>query len=226
MKKRNPESDTLNPVPCPLSPEKAFTLIELLVAASILGLIGLAILTTFGSGFRVYERLQSFGGVQADALLSLEEMEKNLRNIFPFSGIGFEGDAQGMAFPKVIDTLETVGDEEGVVSSVGRILYYLDEAGDGTKALMSRQQDYPQAVAEPNTEGDQGNTLAVVEDMKLSYYFFDEEAGGYGWKDSWIAEDGALPAGVKVELTFRDGSRDVRLTRTVLIPAGREDQGG
>ena len=59
-----------------------FTLIELMVAASILGLIGLAVLTAFGSGFHVYERVQSYGGVQTDVLLVLEEMERDLRNTF------------------------------------------------------------------------------------------------------------------------------------------------
>jgi len=141
--------------------DEGFTLIELMVAASIIGLIGLTILTTFGSGFYVYERVQSFGGVQADVLLSLEEMEKNLRNLFPSSTIGFEGDAQSIAFPTIVETIETVDAEEVVTSSVGKISYYLDDVDGDTRALMSKQQDYSQAVAKIETAEGQKNTLAM-----------------------------------------------------------------
>ena len=61
--------------------KKGFTLIELLVSTSILGIIGLTILATFGSGFQVYERVDNFGGAQAEILLALEEIERDLRNV-------------------------------------------------------------------------------------------------------------------------------------------------
>ena len=84
---------------CTLYAEKGFTLIEILVATSILGIIGLTILTTFASGLHVFERVQTFGGSQADVLLAFEEMEKDIRNVFPLSTIAFEGDTQSMTFP-------------------------------------------------------------------------------------------------------------------------------
>src|SRR3990167_7818362 len=96
----------LNPIPSTLNPEQGFTLIELMVAASILGLIGLAILTTFGSGFSVYERVQAYGGTQADALLALEEIERDVRNIFQMPTIPVEGGSDRVAFPAIIETVE------------------------------------------------------------------------------------------------------------------------
>jgi len=202
--------------------DEGFTLIELMVAASIIGLIGLTILTTFGSGFHVYERVQTFGGVQADVLLSLEEIEKNLKNLFPFSTIGFEGDAQSIAFPTIIETIETVDAEEVVTSSVGKIAYYLDDAGDDTKALMSGWKDYSQAVAKIGAAESRKDTLALIENIGFSYFLFDEENQTYSWTNSWDTQEENLPRGVKIEVTFQDGDRNVQLVRTVFIPSMRE----
>ena len=68
----------------------AFTLIELMVSSTILVLIGAAVLTTFASGLHVYERVQSYGGVQADVLLALEQMEHDIANTFMLSEVPFE----------------------------------------------------------------------------------------------------------------------------------------
>lgn len=81
--------------------KNGFTLIEVLVSASILGVIGLTILTTFGSGFHVYQRVQTYGGVQANVLLALEEIEQNLHNAIVLSTLKVEGDAKAIAIPIV-----------------------------------------------------------------------------------------------------------------------------
>ena len=196
---------------------KGFTLIELMVSASILGFIGLAILTTFGSGFHVYERVQSYGGLQADALLSLEEMERDLRSAFPFSTIGFEGSAQKIAFPAMIETVEMIEDEERIVPSVGKVSYYIKE--DNEQSVLIRDQwGYSQA-GKAQAKEYQSSLLTYVKELQLSYYYFDEENSEYGWKESWSEEDENLPAAVKIELTFEDRGQDIQLVRTVLVPS-------
>ena len=55
----------------------------------------------------------------------------------------------------------------------------------------------------------------------------------YAWKDSWEVEDEdedeekpdvkkeeRVPLGVRVEVTFKEGRKNVVLTRTVVIPVG------
>lgn len=204
---------------------KAFTLIEVLIAASIIGVISLTILTTFGSGLHVYERVQAYGGVQADVLLALEEIEEDLRNIFPFSTIKFEGDAQRLAFPAIVESLEEEGDDMIVVASIGKVSYYLDDGNDGTKVLMKAQQSYSQGVAEAMVEEGQGQVMVLVKDIQFSYYSSSDEETGFDWKNSWDTEEDGLPAGIKIELTFDDGRRDVPLVRTVFIPSVRVEKG-
>ena len=204
-----------------LTTQKGFTLIEILVATSILGVIGLTILTTFASGLRVFERVQTFGGSQADVLLAFEEMERDIRNVFPLSSIPFEGDAQSMAFPAVIEVFEEDGDEEDIVSSIGKVSYFIDDAtyiNEVAKTLIRVQQNYSQAIAGAQAQEDEREPLAAIEDIAFEYYYYDEDAETYGWQSAWSTEEENLLSGVKIAMTYKDGDRDVEIERTVLIP--------
>jgi prepilin-type N-terminal cleavage/methylation domain-containing protein len=207
----------LNPERCTLNPVKGFTLIELMVSASILGMIGLVILTTFASGFHVFERVQAYGGLQADILLSLEEMERDLGSTFAFTGMAFEGEAKRITFPAVIEVVEVIEDEEAIASSVGQISYYLKGDTD-QKILMRDEWNYSQAAAKNKSEDDRSGFFIYVKDLEFSYYSVDEETREGSWEESW-AEEEALPAAVKIKLTYEDRGGDIELIRTVLVPA-------
>ncbi len=210
----------LNPEPRTLNPEKAFTLVELLIAASIIGMISIAILSSFGIGFHTFERVQAFGGSQMDILLSIEEIERDLRNTFPLSGIPFTGNSQNMTFAGLFSQWDEEKEEETVV--LGKKSYSLDST---SKALVRKQQEYSRAIAESTGTEQEAEILAFVEDLQFSYYYYkkelqdDKEKIEFGWKNSWGQEDG-LPKGVKIEVTFRNGEKDVHLARTVFIPIG------
>jgi len=214
------EGRNLTPNPYTPNPKQGFTLIELLVTTSILGIIGLTILTTFASGLNVFERVEAFGGAQTDVLLALEEMEKDIKNVFPFSTIMLEGDAQSITFPAVIETYEP-DDEENIISSVGTISYYIDDAtyiDNVAKGLMRAVRNYSQAIAGAEAAEDQSSYLAPIEDLSFQYYYYDENLEEYGWKDSWNDTDETLLSGVKIVMTYKDGSRDVAIERAVMIP--------
>jgi prepilin-type N-terminal cleavage/methylation domain-containing protein len=197
-----------------LTSQKGFTLIEVLVAASILGVIGLTILTTFASGFNVYQRVQSYGGVQANVLLALEGFERDLRNSFPLSTIPIEGESQAINFPAIVQTLETNEGEERVISSIGKISYYFDDATD---SLMKSQQEYSQAVSQMQAGEIEGEALAIVDGISISYFSFDEEEKSYNWAESWADEETSTLIGIKIGVNYRDGNRDIELVRTVFL---------
>lgn len=208
------------PVPYPLSPDKGFTLVELLVATSIMGMIALAVLSAFGTGFYAFGRVESFAGAQADILLALDRWERDVRNSFPSAAVEFKGDSQSISFPSLI----TVFDEEdqGEAVSLGQVSYSFDEQ---EKTFTIAPTDY---VSSPSAGGQEppAEVLAHVEDLHFSYYFYKKEIKGeeekveHGWQGSWTQQDEGIPRGVKIELTFLKEGQEVPLARTVFIPAG------
>lgn len=205
-----------------------------MIAASILGLIGLAILTTFGSGFSVYERVQAFGGVQADALLALEELERDVRNIIPLATIPVEAEADRIAFPSIIETYkEEEGDVEATVhASVGKVAYFLEGQGFEGKVLKKSTQDYSGALSAGTDSTNAEETLVTVNNLAFRYYSYDPEEQKYSWDGTWSDGGGSILKGVEVTLTYQDLNREVQLVRAVLIPASggndaqAEDEGG
>jgi hypothetical protein len=191
---------------------ESFTLIELLVSTTIVGMIALAIFSSFMAGVRVYERIQDYGTKQADVLFFLENIEKDLRNMFNSSVIDFTGDSQQVAFPNTI----RVYDDYGVAKlSLGKVFYRFNPQ---VKAVFKEEQDYPLAILEIGEEKTVSRKLAEVEDVGFSYYHFNSDIKMYDWKDSWPAEEEGIPLGVKVEVTFQEDGKGSVLERTVLIP--------
>ena len=181
-----------------------FTLIELLIVVSILAIISTAIFAALSSGINVYRRVQACVTKQINILLTLEKMEKDLRNALNLSSIAFYGDAREVNFPGLITEYDGDGNP---VASVGEISYRFD---DETGSLIRKERNYA-------LEGGPAAPLAPVENAAFSYYYFDKTRKKHAWKDSWTAEDG-IPKAVRIELKFNDGSKDVELGRTIFIP--------
>lgn len=197
---------------------QGFTIIELLVAAAIMSMVSLAILSTFSTGMHAFERVQSFGGRQADVLLFLEGFERDLRNTCALSQVKFEGTAQTMSFAavgtKLVAGEQEQGDEEAIL--LGKKSYYFDNG-----ILVSQQSDLTQPDATQVTQ------KVSVTSVQFQYYSYrktvedETEKREFSWQGTW-AEEETIPKGVKINLTFQDGGREVSLARTVFIPAGGE----
>ena len=205
--------------------KRGFTLIELLLTTAILAIITVAVVSTFAGGLRVYQRAQAYGGAQADVLISLEKMERDLRNVLDFSEIDFNGDTEEISFGSLIRVVDSEGYQN---LSLGRIFYYFDAV---KKKLITEEQDYSDAVLEIKKGRGRVKALASIEDIKFSYYYSDEDTQTYEWKDLWKIEEtkdeerktkdeeeNRVPLGVKIEVTFKDDNRVVKLDRTIFIP--------
>lgn len=197
-----------------------FTLVELLVATSIIGMIALAVLSAFGTGFYAFGRVESFAGRQADILLALDRWERDVRNSFSSAAVEFKGDSHNLSFPSVITVFDEEDQKEAV--SFGQVSYSFDEQN---KAFITAPTDYARPSSADGQEPP-AEVLASVEDLHFSYYFHKREIQGeeekvdHGWKSSWTQQDEGIPRGVKMELTFLQEGQEVLLSRTVFIPAG------
>ena len=201
---------------------KGFTLVELLIVASILGMVALAVLSSFDAGFRTFAHIQTFGGTQADVLLAMERFERDVKNAFRLSEITFDGGTKEISFPTVVTRLD---EEDNERVSLGKITYRFDSS---QKAFVVKEEGYAGSVAGEGSGETSSEILAYIEDLNFNYYFYrkemegDQERVDYGWKAVWNGEEEGIPKGIKIEVVFTSGSRENSLSRTVFIPVGGE----
>jgi len=179
-----------------------FTLIELLITGSVMGIIALAIFSTLSMGLKAYHRLQYYGLVQADVLLSLEKMERDLRNARNLIDIQFVGENNKVSFAGGI------GPQGG--PDLGRISYYFDARDH---AFIKKEEDYSSAVYEGSTGQRRFEALASVKNLVFSFCSVNPET----WQDSWPSGSG-VPQAVRIKITFKGSHKDVEITRTVVMP--------
>jgi len=201
-----------------------FTIIELLLAASMMSMVALAVLSTFGTGLRAFERVQSFGGFQADVLLFLEGFERDVRNTFVFSEVKFKGDSQSMSFASVGTKLAEDGHAFTVLEERS---YGFDSS---QKALVEKEEDFAPVVSSVIEGSVRTQQVAPIKAVMFQYYSYRKEIEDgkekieSGWQGTWTDEE-RIPRGIKIQLTFEEGGKEVSLARTVFIPSGG-DVGG
>jgi len=204
----------------------AFTLVELLITTAILGMVSLAIVSTFASGINIYSHLRAYTGIKTDVLLALEKIERDLSGAFVFSEIEFYGDKRVISFPGLVGATDAEGEQ---VMRPGRISYYFDVLKD---ELVREKQDYSKAILGKYTRRGSRKVLASVEKTDFSYYYYDSIDDVYGWRSLWKPEDEGretrderlwmdeekILLGARIEVTFKAGGKDMTLSRTVFFP--------
>ncbi|MBU0895202.1 MAG: prepilin-type N-terminal cleavage/methylation domain-containing protein [Candidatus Omnitrophica bacterium] len=214
---------------------KGFTLVEMMLVAGILAIIGLTIVATFSSGLRIFYRMEGYNTVKADVLISIEKMERDLKNAFSYRGIEFIGSSKKVTFPGLIRKFNSEGRPE---ESLGAISYYLDDSGK-TKMVSREENKYTQAIKKDRGARGPITRLASIEGLDFKYYVYDPESDFYSWASVWDKSDDMeddeedtkpkqenvqlkdredkLPLGVKIEVSYKDGDKIITLNRAVFI---------
>jgi len=166
-------------------------------------MIGLAIFSTFSMGIKAYKRMHYSGLTQADVLLSLEKLENDLHNTINFSGIDFIGENKKVSFAGLTGLQAD--------SALGRITYYFDTKNN---SLVREENAYAGTFSG-------SRALASLKDVAFTYCYLDPQTREYIWTDSWQSLNG-IPGAVRTKITFKDDNdKDVKITRTVFVPAER-----
>jgi len=181
-----------------------FTLIEIIIVSAMLGLISVAIYTTFSNGAKIWQRLNQ-NIAEEDLNIFLDKFTKDLRNSFKFSTISFLGQEERLEFAALVysPTLNK--------TSAGKIIYFYDP---GQQSLSREQLDFSQIY---NSEGPYiKQKLENIKSLKFQYYIYDPQKKEYLWQQDWAKEN--LPLAVKIEFEFDNGSQTNKFYKTVSIP--------
>ena len=191
-----------------------FTLIELLVVSAIIGLVMVAISACLMGGIRVWDRTQTFAVVEANAVIGLRIMEKDLMNTFPFYGIRFDGGAAGLSFPGLV--LQKPGgpdsrDKVEVQERIGAVKYWFDSQKE---AWFRQEVAYPQPREASPARAEE--LLPHLKSVDLQYYAPVRHGQGGEWQRTWNDETN-FPTRVRIQLGFVQDKGTVNITRTILL---------
>ena len=179
------------------SDRSAFTLVELLVTTSLMAFVGGVIVAALAGGLWVWERSHEASANQHAALIALDGLQKDVRNLRHFRPVPFDGDydhfeaaAVGWADP------HAGGPEE-----LGRVGYFLDER----RHVLCRSF-VPYRLA--NRQRLRDRCHVVLEDatrIRVSYFGTGEESGQTGWVEHWHST--TLPMALKGEVVTQPPHR-------------------
>lgn len=182
------------------------TLIELLIVSVIISVVGLAIYSSFAGGLKVWKRVNT--AIEGeDLVLFFARFSQDLRATVSLKGNVFQGSEESMEFPVIAGSRRM-----GLASSVGRVAYvFHPEAGTLTRS----EQDYSVIFAGTGDK-DPREVLRGVAELRMSYYCFDPEAGGFVWLDKWPYL--RPPLAIRMELRRAGKSEEDIVRRSFFIP--------
>ena len=173
------------------------------MAAALVAVVAGALLAAFSGGVRVWARARSWDEAYVQALLGLEQVERDVRNVTVTRLDRFDGDEAHLAIPSVVRIPGKAGTEEWP----GIIRY---EAGAGTRTLACH--------ALPRGSEDGASVSVVMSAVDEVRFAFCEPARGSGagnWVSAWSGRTN-LPAAVKVRVKL-GGSRGPREMERILV---------
>ncbi len=202
--------------------QNAFTFVELLISITLVALVGVAVYSVLANGIHAWRRGNENRAYARNIRLTTEKMSCDLRNVFEFSDIAFEGTEDSIMFPGlVLSESDSNSNEVEGYYELGRIAYFYDP---GENALCKDEKTYPQALGEKKI-GKGKVLLERVDKLEFSYCYLDNATGNYKWKDDWKKEEQeSIPQAVKIEMVLEKSTHQEDFEKTVFIPIGTGEQ--
>lgn len=181
-----------------------FTLVELLIVSALISIIGLAVYSVLSSGIRIWQRVNIEMPTQ-DLNIFLDKFSLDLRNSIEYKDLNFIGSKDQFEFATLLENSHFGG------RTPAKVRYYYNYR---EKKLYREELDYSQIFNGDREDGTE--SLANIESLQFSYYFYDKESNAYSWLDKWPHE--ILPAAVRIEMKLNGVNQNNSFTKTVTIP--------
>ncbi len=189
---------------------RGFTLVELVVALAILAAVAAVIGTSFASGVLVWDRARSFDARRVDALLAIEELERDLRQSVPFQGIAFKGEEQELQFPGRVRYSANADGEHP--EQMAEIVYSWDEE----RGLLLRRTHVAKGTVVPDP------AEAVVTDVSALQFTYlgvsEDDPDSAAWGTSWSDVRQHAPSAVRISMIVGGSNRTDTVTRSIYLP--------
>ncbi|MBU1044995.1 MAG: hypothetical protein KJ915_11430 [Candidatus Omnitrophica bacterium] len=194
-----------------------FTFVEMTLATAMVGVIAIALYAMIANGLKVWEIVNQ-ESPQMDASLLFEKISMDLANGVCLEGSDFIGNEKSFSFSCISKTFIA---ENGFNQGVGRVNYAYDP---GMKEINRQYVDYEQLFAKEQPEA--RNLISNINNILLSYYFFDEQKKAFLWSNVWPPEayakqdKHAWPLAVRVSIVFEIRGQIIQKGKTFNLPIG------
>ncbi|MFH1856003.1 MAG: prepilin-type N-terminal cleavage/methylation domain-containing protein [Candidatus Omnitrophota bacterium] len=193
---------------------KGFTLLELLIAMSIAAVAAVTALTLFSKGIDIWQTARFKSPAKYNAVLFLEDVDKELKNSINFSEIEFEGETRQINFPAIVKQYKD--EYTQVLEIVGWVKYSFDK---DKKSIYKSKSAYPQCLDENLFTA--VKVLDSVESISFEYAFLNAEN-----KLEWTSAcEGASAGGnpkavrIKVKVIIEESTNEnENFEKTIFIP--------
>ncbi|MEW6025700.1 MAG: prepilin-type N-terminal cleavage/methylation domain-containing protein [Planctomycetota bacterium] len=205
-----------------------FTLIELLIASVLTALVALAAYHAFSQGILIWKKGQENTN-QDKALMAMERISRELKNMFSFEPVGFSGEETKVSFPCLAYRYDWIEpNEEAIIEPVSATaetapLPLITKATyeyNQSEEKLSRLEEvyaYPD-LEELKTKTDwakKDSSRIILEDVEiLKFSYAITKTPELSFSNSVI--NSGIPYAVKIELKLK--SMKDALTRTILVP--------
>jgi len=206
-----------------------FTLIELMIASVLTALAALAVYHAYNQGILIWKKGQENSN-QDRALMAVERINRDLKNTFSFTPVGFSGEETKITSPHLTYRYNWLGanEESGVepVSStaestillplITKITYEYNQS----EGKLSRLEDvyaYPDLEElKVNPDGmKKESSRVILEDVEiLKFSYAITKTPELSFSDNAI--NSGIPYAIKIELKLK--SMKESLTRTIIVP--------
>jgi prepilin-type N-terminal cleavage/methylation domain-containing protein len=183
-----------------------FSLVEMLVVTAMLGVISLAIFSTFNNGFKIWQKINK-PLLEEDLGIFFDKLSQDLSNCLKSSSLPFSGDQNNLGVPVLVNSPRLK------VRSLGLVTYSYDHQSG---ILYRQQKDYSQLYN--RQEDTPVPLLKNLQFFKFEYYYYDKNKKENLWREEWPGA--GIPLAVRVGLSLNDSSGTDKIIRTISIPIG------
>ncbi len=172
-----------------------FTFIEVLVVVALFSIIGLALFQSFSMGLQVWKRASRPNFSYRKAVLGLERMARELRQVRGYPNTTFQGEDDELSFASV------------VYGKAYNLTYEFKQQG------LWRDAKILSAGWDP---GERREAVPEVAQIEFSYYGYDAPSSSFLFFDEWDGQVKGWPMAVRVMVDLED---ETHLEKIMPLPA-------
>lgn len=206
-----------------------FTLIEVMIASVLIALAGLAAYHSYNQGILLWKKGQENSN-QDKAFMTLEKINRDLKNAFSFTPVGFSGEEVKISFPYLTmkydwpqpkensetENISATAESSIPLPLITKMTYEYNQS-EGKLSRISEIYAYPdldELKVNPDDMKKESSRV-ILEDIEiLKFSYAITETPELSFSNNAINSD--IPYAVKIELKLK--SMKSPLTRTVFIP--------